>query len=302
MGLLYHLLGANARVKAQLKFILKTIKKDSSALRILLDSSLITTTDNKQTYDIKLIECGSYIQLYKYDNLKIKNNSEYEKVKNIKKVDTDSLLYVKKNDNFKTIELKNIIRSKIQCQRLAKANSESWKTFITLTFAENIKNLNIANEKFNDFVNQIRRVYKDFMYLCVPEFQKRGAIHYHLFTNIDINNTKLITSQENKEKFKHIKYWNHGFTNVQAVDNDAQKVIGYISKYMTKDIDNRLFGRRRYFYSQNLVKPKVSYINVNNIRDLEFLNSKMQNKKIIYTNQYLDSYSNDLITFEEYLS
>ena len=36
-------------------------------------------------------------------------------------------------------------------------------------------------------------------------------------------------------------------------------IIGYLSKYMTKDIDNRLFGKRRYLYSQNLVKPKTYF-------------------------------------------
>lgn len=229
----------------------------------------------------------------------------------MKKIDTDMLF---KNENFdecivksknvstNKIESKNIIRTKLQCQRLAKANSKDWKTFITLTFQENIKDIGVANKKFRNFVDVIKRKFRNFKYICIPEFQKRGAVHYHLLTNIDIEDNTFIYSQLDNPKYKHIKYWNYGFTKVDLVKNDIKKIIGYISKYMTKDIDNRLFNRHRYFYSRNLTKPTTSYLDLNNSDHVKYLDKVLKDTNSIYKNIYLSPYDKGLIEFEEFLS
>lgn len=275
----------------------------------LLDSSLISATfsqieNTKKLYNMKVVYCNDYIQLYTFNNDKFYKNKDIDdkKALNILNVDTDNL----KTNNYsnssdiKGIEIKNIMRSKLQCQRLAKCNSNIWETFITLTFQKNVININVGNKEFKNFVRKVRRIYNDFKYLCVPEFQKRGAIHYHLLTNISIKNDKLIYKQIDNKKFLHIKYWNNGFTKVDNIKNDIKKIIGYISKYMTKDIDDRLFGKHRYFYSQNLNKPQISYLNLSNKKHCEFLINILNNKTLIYNNKYIDNFYNDEILFKEY--
>lgn len=276
----------------------------------ILDSSLISTTfcqqrSNKTLYNAKLIDCNGYCQLYTFSNDKsIKIEKKQSKI-DISILDTDLLKKIDNNsniDNLKEIDLKNIMRSKLQCQRLAKCNSDIWETFITLTFADNITDIKIANRELNKFISKIKRVYKDFKYICVPEFQKRGAIHYHLLTNISINNEKLIYRQLDNKKYFHIKYWNNGFDKVDNIKGDIKKIIGYISKYMTKDIDNRLFGKHRYMYSQNLNKPVVSYLDLSNEKHIVFLNNILDNKKLIYHNEYLNEFFNEKIDFQEFLN
>lgn len=275
----------------------------------LLDSSLISTTflqieNTKKLYNMKVVYCNDYIQLYTFNNDKFYKNKDFDDKKslNILNVDTDNLKTNNNSNNneIKEIDIKNIMRSKLQCQRLAKCNSSVWETFITLTFKENIINISFANKEFNKFISKVRRVYKDFKYICVPEFQKRGAIHYHLLTNISVNNDKLIYKQIDNKKFLHIKYWNNGFTKVDNIKNDIKKIIGYISKYMTKDIDERLFGKHRYFYSQNLDKPQISYLDLSNQKHCEFLVNILNDKKLIYYNKYIDDFYNNEILFEEY--
>ena len=271
---------------------------------LLLDSSLIVTTNNLSLYDIKVIICNNYIQVYEIENTKSKKDKSLEiidkKKSKIANIDTDDLIKNKTNTT-PTIETKNINRSKLQCQRLAKCNADDWKTFITLTFAENITDIAFANKKFRYFIDKVQRKFKELKYICIPEFQKRGAAHYHLLTNISIENTDLIYSQVNNEKFKHIKYWNEGFTKVDSLNNDIKKIVGYVSKYMTKDIDNRLYNRHRYFYSRNLTKPKISYLDLNDIKHQEFLNNLLNKKELIYTNKYQNIYNDDEIVFKEYL-
>jgi len=264
---------------------------------ILLDSSLITTT-NKKKYHIKLIDCGDYVYAYKYE-FKTKKDKNLERM-NKKKIDFD---YLFKKENFskkqklKTIEYKNILRSKFNLQRLVKANEQEFKTFITLTFADNITDLTYANERFNDFCTRVRRVKPDFKYVCVPEFQRRGAVHYHLLTNLEVNkDVNIIIPQEGKEKQYDVRFWKHGFTSVFLLENI--NVIGYISKYMTKDIDNRLFGRRRYFYSQNLKKP-VEYLIDLDSDDFLIMLELMADKKEVFKNTYLTK-SGEAVFFTEY--
>lgn len=268
---------------------------------LLLDSKLITPTIS-DGYNIKLVDCGDYVQVYCYEKKKKKkkNDSDDLNLVNPSLLDEEKQTNEVKKENTNVIETRNIIRSKLQCQRLAKANAEEWETFITLTFAENEQNIESANRKFRYFVDKIRRVKKDFKYLCIPEFQKRGAIHYHLLTNISTNDDKLIYSQSDNPKYKHIKYWNLGFDNIEVIKGDIKKIVGYISKYMTKEIDNRLFGHRRYFYSNNLDKPLENYIDTDIVRDFNFYQKKIQELQPIYQKDYINPYDNSKVTFLEY--
>lgn len=268
---------------------------------LLLDSKLITPTIS-DGYNIKLVDCGDYVQVYCYEKKKKKkkNDSDDLNLVNPSLLDEEKQTNVVKKENTNVIETRNIIRSKLQCQRLAKANAEEWETFITLTFAENEQNIESANRKFRYFIDKIRRVKKNFKYLCIPEFQKRGAIHYHLLTNISTNDNKLIYSQSDNSKFKHIKYWNLGFDSIEVIKGDIKKIVGYISKYMTKEIDNRLFGHRRYFYSNNLDKPLENYIDTDIVRDFNFYQKKIQELQPIYQKDYINPYDNSKVTFLEY--
>lgn len=276
-------------------------KIDSQESRLLLDSSLITGTlfDNKPLiYNAKVVLLDDYVQVYLFETKKQKSMDKKET-----KLDIDNL---KKECNAnldlsKNIELKNITRSKLQCQRLAKCNAKEWKTFITLTIADNITDIDIANKKLNCFTHKVKRVFKDFKYICIPEFQKRGAVHYHMLTNIDISNKDLIYSQENNKRYKHIKYWIDGYDKVDVLDDDIKKVIGYISKYMTKDIDDRLFNKRRYHYSNNLKKPIESFIDLTSDKGQDYFKKIIQDKNLVYHNNYINSYDNSQVAFLEYL-
>lgn len=281
-------------------------KSKKELLSSLLDSKLITATILKE-YNIKFIDCGDFYQVYCYQNKKkittrkddTDLNLQKLKVKNFINDEEQKETNIQLKDGNK-IEDRNIIRSKLSCQRIAKSNSNIWETFITLTIAENEQDIKKANKMLHSFTTKIRSIKKDFAYIAIPEFQKRGAVHYHLLTNISINDDKLIYSQEDNPRFKHIKYWNKGFTNVEPMKADIKKIVGYISKYMTKDIDNRLFGYRRYLYSQNLSMPKESYINTENKLDYDFFTKKIQDKALIYENVYINPYDNSKVTFLEF--
>lgn len=280
----------------------------------LLDSSLISKYEDVERriiYDVKIIHCGDTYQIYKFDKTRSKENKKDRDIPiipkvSIKDIDTDNLYKPDRVEEVKPILLSNAIRSNLNCQRIAKANRDNWESFITLTFKENITDIVYANKIFNSWVSNVRKLKKDFKYIAVPEFQKRGAVHYHILSNLGKEDTNIVIPQkERTEKTKDlttlfdVKYWSRGFARVDFIKGDYKKIYSYICKYMTKDIDDKLFGKHRYFNSQNLNKPREEFLDLSNERDLKHFNDIINNSSIDYSSQYKDIYTDSNIEFLE---
>lgn len=278
----------------------------------LLDSSLISKYEDVERriiYDVKIIHCGDTYQIYKFDKTRSKENKRDRDILpkvSIKDIDTDNLYKPDRVEEVKPILLSNAIRSNLNCQRIAKANRDNWESFITLTFKENITDIVYANKIFNSWVSNVRKLKKDFKYIAVPEFQKRGAVHYHILSNLGKEDTNIVIPQkERTEKTKDlttlfdVKYWSRGFARVDFIKGDYKKIYSYICKYMTKDIDDKLFGKHRYFNSQNLNKPREEFLDLSNENDLKHFNDIINNSSIDYSSQYKDIYTDSNIEFLE---
>ena len=278
----------------------------------LLDSSLISKYEDVERriiYDVKIIHCGDTYQIYKFDKTRSKENKRDRDILpkvSIKDIDTDNLYKPDRVEEVKPILLSNAIRSNLNCQRIAKTNRDNWESFITLTFKENITDIVYANKIFNSWVSNVRKLKKDFKYIAVPEFQKRGAVHYHILSNLGKEDTNIVIPQkERTEKTKDlttlfdVKYWSRGFARVDFIKGDYKKIYSYICKYMTKDIDDKLFGKHRYFNSQNLNKPREEFLDLSNENDLKHFNDIINNSSIDYSSQYKDIYTDSNIEFLE---
>ena len=155
---------------------------------------------------------------------------------------------------------------------LVNTNSFAWKNkynrpyppiFLTLTFKENIKDIEKANRIFSKFIqrfnyNITNQKKKYLKYVAVIEFQKRGAIHYHIV----LFNLPFI-----KNIYDVLKnLWPVGYFKINKADN-IRDVGFYIAKYMHKDFDDpRLKEHKCYFTSRDLEQPiSISFIEVINI-------------------------------------
>lgn len=132
-------------------------------------------------YDIKIKRFGTRFEIREYEDTQFK-------------LKPGQTLGIKRNVAERSKEgvfrLDSLMRTWQIMSDVAEANDTVWKSFITLTFAENITDLNEANKRFHVYVVQMARRCKDFgfefQYIGVPEFQKRGAVHYHLVTNVQL--------------------------------------------------------------------------------------------------------------------
>ncbi len=163
------------------------------------------------------------------------------------------------------IRLDNILRTRSRLRRMIRCNTDLCK-FVTLTFNTSIIDLKIANKKFAKFVERATKRYPDFKYIAVPEFQKKGRVHYHLLVNVK----EYINSDEFEKKI-----WRNGFCKTKKLRQGTRLDL-YLSKYMSKDIDKRLFSMRRFFYSFNCLKPLV--LTLKNVYDILEIVNKFSNR------------------------
>ena len=178
----------------------------------------------KQQYDVKVTifkDNSVQFKVFETDILKIKSGLEPLQSESCDLLSdnqsiTDLLPKVKLTDkeesSLQEIRSDSLSRSRNLLIDLAHQNYDIWHSFITLTFKENISDVTEANKLFNAWTKSVLRKYPEFKYLCVPEFQKRGAVHYHLITNIVCGSDliparKQIKTKSEKGGYKNIKYY-----------------------------------------------------------------------------------------------
>jgi hypothetical protein len=170
---------------------------------------------------------------------------------------------IKKEDEEANKAYSSVFRSKKQVKLLLQSNAYQHTNdtggvhqpiFLTLTFAENVTGIQEANRQFRNFIQRLNynvfgQKLSKLKYLVVPEFQERGAVHYHaVFFNLPY--LKNIYDRV-------LEIWGHGFTFVETIKN-LKHLTAYVTKYITKGTsDERLNGEKSYFCSKGLIKPIV---------------------------------------------
>jgi hypothetical protein len=242
----------------------------------------------------KIYLCGSHLtQVYSYSKIQNAILPSSEKQYRSNKTDyvaeclfQDKLLIDKINnhkDNLSKVydntEIKkmrndksNSINKRNKLIRLINSNPQL-TNFVTLTYSDNVTSFECSASIFDDFRRRINKYMLEtfslkFEYVAVIEFQKRGAIHYHLLCNLPCD---FIPNRDSKLKSDDQKYyewqfgrnmWQNGFVGIQPLTpnekygDDVDNVGAYLVKYMTKELDNpSVINQKMYRCSQGLVKP-----------------------------------------------
>lgn len=152
-----------------------------------------------------------------------------------------------KTQDFQEVNVyKNVLRAKSKIRALCNENSHLLTKFLTLTFASDFTEdkINDANKILSNFLKRLSYKYKiKIEYLCVPELQKNGKIHFHLLCNlpfIDVVELQLI--------------WGYGIVHITKID-DVRNLGAYLSSYVDKDFGKAFAGRKHFFKSKGVVYP-----------------------------------------------
>ena len=151
---------------------------------------------------------------------------------------------------------KSLIRAKTQLRdkiMMMKASS-----MLTLTFRENVTDLKQAYKCLDKFSRAMAKQYGHFDYVSVPEYQKRGAIHFHIAINARYN--------YNVVRFLWRKaICGNGKETVGNIDITKRRkangwtralIANYLSKYMNKNIDSQEINKKRYSSSRGIPLPR----------------------------------------------
>lgn len=160
-------------------------------------------------------------------------------------------------------------RASREVRRLINTNMSSISKFITLTFKENVQDIDYANNEFKKFIKRLNRyIGVKVSYVAVVEYQKRGAIHYHCV----MFNVPYIANSALKD------LWGNGFVRINQI-TQVDNLGAYVSKYMTKDNDDeRLVGKKCYFSSRGLAKPMV----INEDDQVQKLAASLPGQNMVY--------------------
>lgn len=193
-------------------------------------------------------------------------------------------------------------RKIFEIERLIDCNYNNKSTFLTLTFARNLEDLAEANKEFNLFIKRLNYYLKkldeaneddetdenteddededkdkeSLKYISIWERQERGAIHYHVI----LFNLPFIKAKKIEE------IWKNGFIKINLI-KDEDKATGsvstYLTKYFTKDIDDRVREKKAYFSSRNLERPKE---HKKRLTDDEINEILIDDKDILYKKEF----------------
>lgn len=141
---------------------------------------------------------------------------------------------------------RNYKRIKRNTRRLCLAN-DLGQVHMVLTYADNMQDVDKADEHFKKFIFKLRLLYPHLLYLATREFQNRGAIHYHVLLNQRVNYRKTQA------------IWTHGY--ISLVSHTSQiKAVMYVLKYISKEVGETLMvskdghTKKSYLCSQGLKK------------------------------------------------
>lgn len=210
----------------------------------------------------KVVTSGNIIEIYQYEQHPPRFTDEQRQIALFRRKQTLLLrgtnIQTSTEQEYKKRQ-DNVRRASMAFRRLAQANlTRSTKpVFLTLTYAEDIKDPTRAYQDFNAFTKRLKKeLGEDYCYIAVPEFQdkyKRGVIHFHaLVWGI----TPDMVERE-RDTRRIAKIWGKGF--IDLVQTDAhEKIASYMAKYMAKNFtDTRLFKHKAYLFSRNCYRPNV---------------------------------------------
>lgn len=150
------------------------------------------------------------------------------------------------------------------------ALSNDFRWFVTLTFdPEKIDSFNfeIAKKALLKWCRFMRDRYKRFDYIIIPELHQSGAVHFHgLLGDVSANFVEATHPRTGKSLVRHDRQvynladWKYGFSDCEQIES-LERAASYITKYVTTALltNKEMYNKKRYFNSQGLHKPDVSY-------------------------------------------
>jgi len=150
----------------------------------------------------------------------------------------------------------NARSARISFRRLVQANlaRPGNPVLASFTYRENQGDIGRGRKDWNAFAKRAAsRFGESFAYIVVPEYQKRGALHFHaLLWGVPPGD---VAGERHARLVATL--WGKGFCDLTPTDG-SPRLATYLSKYMTKTFLSPAFaGKKAYIASRNVLRPIV---------------------------------------------
>jgi len=209
----------------------------------------------------KIISYGDFVDVYEYERDIVRVGSPHPRTRSAPRdegvgVDGQAALQDERREKILGRRSDNARRASLDFRRIVTANLSGSErpVLVTPTYKENQCDLATGYRHFSAYIQALRYRYgATFKYIGVPEFQKRGAVHFHaLFWGIP---EEVFLSERQTRTLAGL--WGHGFIYLKQTDGN-EKLSFYLTKYMAKAfIDPRLKNQKSYVASRNILRPRV---------------------------------------------
>lgn len=136
--------------------------------------------------------------------------------------------------------------------------SQGFDHLLTLTYRENVTDRHRCWRDLEQFVRRVHRTLKNWGYVVVPEYQKRGAVHFHLavkgFQNVALLRACWLSVvgdgniDVSRGKGQRGSRWKR------------QELASYLAKYVRKALVSLSLNEQSYRASKGLVKQAVKVL------------------------------------------
>jgi len=250
----------------------------------------------------KMVQSGTLIEIYTYEKEPIPHDIRKSK---------------KRVHSYRRRRGGNISRARATFFRMVRANISPSKVpaFLTLTMRE-ITTLGEGWRAFTLFSQRLRNKTPKVSIIAVPEFQKRGAVHFHALVwglgeeEPCLQSKQFYRDKTGKKKRKHIcneerqceqhtrriaELWGHGYVDLFATDG-SPKLATYLAKYMQKTMrDERLAGKKCYSASRNIMRS----VSLKSAEAHYLIEREIAGDTITAEGQILEGVDNSLTPLEE---
>jgi len=227
-------------------------------------------------------------------------------------------------------------RTKILMNMLLEMNDFDW--FCTLTFdKQKIDRTNdeLVFNAYKKYINNVKKQFPSFRYMCFPERHEDNCIHFHLLIGglttqqLGLENSgkvccswayrkNKIASKEFYESTKHeheneltetdglvvynVTTFPYGFTTVTRIAS-RERCNSYVKKYVEKALGSTEIFKKRFYYSSNLNIPSTVERQIGadfkTPKDLTLLN-ELKNDLVLQNADYVN-YNKDHNTLQYWI-
>lgn len=236
----------------------------------------------------KIIQSGNIIELYKYEKGYLKGYENQPRENDFKAPGVES---------DEDIRQRSLKRAKASLRRLINANhgqygKEFTSKFLTLTFGDNIADLDFAHYEFEKFMKRLNYLIfnskkANIKYTAVWELQERGAIHYHVI----LYNIPYIKQNIIQETWKNGFIW---INKIKDVDNVGTYIAEYLGDEKSRNPEEYQ-GKKTYFSSRGLLQP----VEITDKKIVETIAVALLSQKMAYSSTFTNEYLGD-ISYKQY--